>query len=263
MNWFKFYGQDFLTDPKIKKLYPLDQLAFIYLLCLGSQKTGRIDYLDEDTLKHMMNLSTLDEEWALFDGVFERLQKMGMITISDNASIVITNYEKRQNTNLTGYERVRRSRLKKKGIVINDNISDNTDDNDRIDKNRKEENIKEEEVVSSPGKKINNLSLTRGQEMAFLREFPGLNSRELKVEIDKCNNYMAMSSGVYTNPGLFFKGWLKKYMEEKAKARVKAEEQVKQEKAITEDVRTPEQIEAANKKLAEIRANLNRKVRMN
>lgn len=143
MPWFKFYGQDFLTDPKIKRLNSLDQLAFIYMLCLGSQKEGRIEYLDEEALKGLMGLSPNLDEWSNLDDIFIRLGKLGMITI-DNETVVITNYSKRQNSNLTGYERVKRFREKNKAKtstnVINDNVHDNRDDNDRIDKIRIEEN---------------------------------------------------------------------------------------------------------------------------
>jgi len=64
-------------------------------------------------------------------------------------------------------------------------------------------------------KKTNPLMLTRGQCQAYLQEFPGLTLEELKEQRLKCNNHMGMSSSDYTNPGLFFKGWLRQFMDEK------------------------------------------------
>jgi len=67
-------------------------------------------------------------------------------------------------------------------------------------------------------KRTNNLSVSRSQMIAVLKEFPGLSTSEVREQIGKCNNYMAMSSCEYQNPGLFFRGWLKRYADEKRKA---------------------------------------------
>lgn len=120
----------------------------------------------------------------------------------------------------------------------------------------------EDNINAPPSKDRNNLILSKSQQMAFLKEFRGLSSTELKEEIDKCNAYMVMSSAVYTNPGLFFRGWLKKRMEEKHAVKLAAEKKLKQDQITEGDYRTPEEIEKANKKLAEIRANLTRKTKM-
>ena len=74
----------------------------------------------------------------------------------------------------------------------------------------KETRIQEEEKEKIP----NRLLINRSQHLVFLKEFPGLTTAELKEQITKCNSYMVMSSQNYNNPGLFFKGWLNKYMED-------------------------------------------------
>lgn len=125
--------------------------------------------------------------------------------------------------------------------------------------------LSKEEVniyAADSSKKRNNLILSKSQQMAFLKEFPGLTSTELNEEIDKCNSYMAMSSVVYSNHGLFFRGWLKKRMEEKRAVKLAAEKKLKLDQITEEDTRTPEEIEKANQRLAEIRANLARKTKM-
>lgn len=249
MNWFKFYGQDFLTDPKIKSLSAIDQLAFVYLLSLGSQSNGVIEIVTEKILAGMMCA-----EFDNLKGVFERLSLLKMIR-HDNGRIVIINFEKRQQSNLTGYERVKRYRENKAKLlkpVINDNVGDNKDDNDRIDKIREEEIRIEQEEVAAPQKKINSLSLTKGQVMAFMKSFPGMTCEEVKEEAKKCSQYMAMSSNEYTNPGLFFRGWMKKvYPEWKKK---KSEEERERQFQSSHATLTPEQIEANRVRIAEIKS---------
>lgn len=259
MNWFKFYGQDFLTDPKIKSLDPLHQLGFVYLLCLGSQTEGVIKHLTLSNLCLMMGIFPDTNEGVRMQNFFDKLVELEMIT-NDNAAVVITNYQKRQNSNLTGYERVKRFREKNKtktsSNVINDNVKDNGDDNTRIDKIREDKNRKEY-IQEQQIKKTNNLVLTKSQKVTFLKEFRGLTSVELDVEIKKCNDYMNMSSSNYTNPGLFFRGWLKKVMEEKARKKAN-QEQLEREREAMKDM-SPEEREKAQKKIDEIRKGLNKK----
>lgn len=80
--------------------------------------------------------------------------------------------------------------------------------------NKNDKNVKNDKKEE---KKLNPLLIGRGQGMAFLKEFPGLTNIELREQAKKCNNYMAMSSTNYSNPGLFLRGWLRNYMVEKRK----------------------------------------------
>jgi hypothetical protein len=66
-------------------------------------------------------------------------------------------------------------------------------------------------------KKSNKLNLSKSQVIAIQREFTGITTTEVREQMEKCSNYMTISSTTYTNPGLFFKGWLKKFMGEKNK----------------------------------------------
>lgn len=79
------------------------------------------------------------------------------------------------------------------------------------------DNVNVNEDVTVTPKENNRLNLSKYQLTAFLKEYPILTLDELKEQISKCNNYMNMSSSNYTNPGLFFKGWLKKFTSEKQK----------------------------------------------
>lgn len=81
-------------------------------------------------------------------------------------------------------------------------------------------------------KKTNPLVMSKGQQMSYLKAFPSLTSTELKVEIDKCNTYMGMSSTDYGNPGLFLKKWLTRYMSERSQKRANEKKLLDEQKAL-------------------------------
>src|SRR3990167_2286020 len=143
-KWFKFYGTEYLSDPKIMSLSPCDRSCWLTLLCLTSvndndNDNGLVRYLTEERLMTLAGLDTSMDEWENTRGVLEKFQNLGMIQI-DNEMITVNNWKKRQETNLNSYERVKRHREKKK-VMTHDNKSDNDRlDKIRLDKIRKEEN---------------------------------------------------------------------------------------------------------------------------
>jgi hypothetical protein len=121
MKWFKFYGQDFLSDPKILALTACERSCWITLLSYGSiNDNGMITFLNEEQLMAQAGIIPMHDEWDNTIGVLKKLEKLQMITL-DNEVITISNWKKRQETNLTGYERVKKWRKKQ-----NDNTNDNT-----------------------------------------------------------------------------------------------------------------------------------------
>lgn len=154
MNWFKFYGQEYLTDPKMMNLDPTERALWLTLLCLASQDNGVIKYADSEKIMILTGIMPNDNAFTKYYDFLIRFEKLSLIT-DDNETIVITNYNKRQNTNLSGYERVKRSREKSKSKAKIDNKSNVINDNARIDKNRidknivKKENIKKEKTLTS------------------------------------------------------------------------------------------------------------------
>ena len=135
MKWFKFYGQDWISDPKTLSLSASERSCWITLLSYGSiDDNGLITFLDEEQLMIMAGVSPMHEEWQDTIGVLEKFQKLKMIQI-DNGVITILNWGKRQEKSLTAYERVKRYRARHK----DDNEDDNsmiTLDKNRIDKKR-------------------------------------------------------------------------------------------------------------------------------
>lgn len=147
-SWFKFYGQDWLTDPKVISLSHTDRLCFITLLCLASASRHddyKITGINELTLFSLAHLSWNPYEsdgWGGATGVLQRLNDNAMITLGDNGDIVIKRFKDRQESNLTGYERIKRYREKAKQSK---KANDNTNDNAMItlDKIREEKIIQE------------------------------------------------------------------------------------------------------------------------
>jgi len=144
MKWFKFYGQDYLSDPKMLSLNASDRSCWITLLAYSSvNDNGMITHLDEDMLRIQAGISPMHEEWEYTKGILKKLEKLGMIEI-DNDMITVINWKKRQETNLTSYERVKRHREKKRL----DNAKITLEEN-RIDKKRKKDEVSNETSPSS------------------------------------------------------------------------------------------------------------------
>lgn len=150
MNWFKFYGQEFLTDPKIMELDAVSRALWVTILCLASQNDGVIKHIDEWKIMVLTGISPLDDEWQEAPGFLKIFENLGMVTISDE-TVTVTNYEKRQSTNLSGAERQKRFRERQKEIEAKteSNVTQRYDSNGREDKIRIDKNRIERDVASS------------------------------------------------------------------------------------------------------------------
>lgn len=142
MKWFKFYGQDWISDPKTLSLGASERSCWLTLLSYASiNDNGMITFLSEEQLKIQAGIDPTSEEWDKSKGVLEKFKTLEMIRI-DNGVITILNWRKRQETSLTAYERVKRYREKKRLDNENDNAKITLEEN-RIEKNRREEIKKE------------------------------------------------------------------------------------------------------------------------
>lgn len=188
--WFKFYGGEYLSDPKIKSLDGNQRSCWLTLLSLGATATipGKIEF---------MNVKTLLRESGIREGkkyieILNNFQSMRMIRINDeDGSIDILNWEKRQEHNLSVAERVAKSRINKKNVT--NNVTDVTSEESRVDKSR----VEEREVPPHKYKK-------------YLREIPetDLNgfAKEYRISTDgvrmkgkELDNYCNARGKVYKN----------------------------------------------------------------
>lgn len=114
MEWFKFYGKDFLTDPKIHRLNPIQQLMWVKLMCYASNDDGNVRYLTEEELGNACKIDGFSEDlYEMTKGFYDKVESMGMIEMVDNNHIRLINYEKRQNRLFTAAEKQQRYRDKK------------------------------------------------------------------------------------------------------------------------------------------------------
>ena len=167
MKWFKFYGQDFLTDTKMKLLTLEEKMCWITLMCLANSedKNGRILFVNGE---EVMKQSGIEEEtpmWFDTRGFLDKFKELEMITTVTKVTggvtqsnkalrydVLLTNFNKRQTENLSNSERQKKHREKLKQAINTSNNSNTFQSNDsnarieenRIDKNRIEYNTNKE-----------------------------------------------------------------------------------------------------------------------
>lgn len=232
MKWFKFYGQDYLTDPKIKSLSVEMRQCWIVLMCIASseEKNGKIKYVDENEIKRLCGIEEDGQTWHETTGFLELFEDLDMITI-DNVinnlhDITLTNFNKRQGDAMTPYERVKKYREKKKKENRNDNASplskrneklqnviksdpndnsDNENDNGRLDKNRKEENI----LIPKNNKKGSIANLTGEDFQEIATDYQTTISHVLSC-LDDLRNYCDRTGRKYKDYKAALRNFVKK-----------------------------------------------------
>lgn len=146
MEWFKFYNNKWLSDISILSLNPQKRLVFITLLCVTAQsdeRNGVVRYGCEDTIIRMTGLqeNVYDDEncdYKKATGWIKDFEELDLIEIIDDKTIRVKNFEKRQETNLSGAERAKRYRDKKK--------SDERNVTSRDERNAREDKIREDKI---------------------------------------------------------------------------------------------------------------------
>lgn len=167
MKWFKFYGQDFLTDSKMRLLTVEEKMCWIVLLCLANSedKGGLIMYVSETEVMRQAGIDDGSPMWVDTRGFLDRFSELNLLKISDEKvtkhnvthvshrdtnrcsplrySVYLLNFEKRQDTNLSGSERQKKYKerlktsveLRHKGDVAPRHQGDARVDKIRVDKN--------------------------------------------------------------------------------------------------------------------------------
>ena len=122
--WFKFYGPEYLSDPKMLSLSAIERALWITMMCLAStsQEEGSIRYINEEKIMMLTGMSAQESIDNL--GFLKKFVSLKMIEISgDNGDNVITvlNFQKKQESALSDYERVKRFREKHPESVLIEN----------------------------------------------------------------------------------------------------------------------------------------------
>lgn len=144
-QWFKFYGGDYLADPKMGALNPVERSCWLTLMSLASMATeqGVIGFLTVEVLLNKSGI-TFDpyhpEEWNNTLGVLKKFESMGMVELAENGQILLKNWAKRQDTSLTNAERQARFRAKSNGPRYESNARIEPVTKVTLEENRIEEN---------------------------------------------------------------------------------------------------------------------------
>jgi hypothetical protein len=217
-TWFKFYGQEFLSDPKMLSLTATDKGIWLTLLCLASAsgEEGTIRYVNTEKIMLIAGVNPLleQEDWEDQKGFLKRFEDLKMITIdndNDNVIIHIKNWEKRQTSALSGYERIKQFRQRKKEntakIEANDNemiTDDNANDNRRIEKNR----IDKKERVYTSQKYLLDIPI---------EDFSDIDATEkqIRLEGEKAHNWLLAKGTTRKDYKAFLRNWILKAYKKK------------------------------------------------
>lgn len=157
-TWFKFYGGEYLSDPKMLELRATERSCWLTLLCYAStsQIPGEIRYLDEHRLMVMAGVQYGTSEWDVTKGVLQKFEKLGMVKRDDNGMLTVCNFRKKQETALTVAERVRKHRERNANVTQVTNGNDYTNDREEVEvdieveKKRKEKKKRAERRFAPP-----------------------------------------------------------------------------------------------------------------
>ncbi len=158
-QWFKFYGGEYLSDPKIASLSAQERSCWVTLLCLASISStpGVIEFLTVEVLLDKSGIPCdpyNPAQWNAALSVLDRFVKMKMITKNEDGSIAVNNWKKRQEMTLTNAERQANYRRRNAGVTgVTTNV---TVDKMRLDKSKKDFSIEKSpplEIVRDEEKK--------------------------------------------------------------------------------------------------------------
>lgn len=148
--WFKFYGNEFLADPKMAALTAQERSCWMTLLCLAnaSSTPGIIEFLTVEVLLIKSGIvwdPYHPEEWERCLSVLKKLEKMKIIKAKEDGTIELLNWKKRQETYLTDAERSKnyRDRKKERHEIVTDHVTNDTIEQRRGEERREEKNREE------------------------------------------------------------------------------------------------------------------------
>lgn len=143
-QWFKFYGGEYLSDPKIGSLTPQERSCWVTLMCLASTSTkeGIVEFLTVEVLLQKSGIQFdpyHPEEWDKCLSILSKFERMSMIKTNDAGNIEMLNWSKRQETFMTQAERAKAYRERKKSDEnVTAHVTNVTLEKSRVEKNRED-----------------------------------------------------------------------------------------------------------------------------
>lgn len=158
-QWFKFYGGEYLSDPKINSLNVGECQCWTVLMCHANLTGNCIKYVTEESIMIQAKINPLKSEWKDTTGVFNKFIEMGMMVEKDG-TIRLKNWKKRQEVRSESYERVQKWREKR-------NVTETLQKRSINGKKREEENRTDKSV--SPAQEAK--SFFEGNSESIFTEF--------------------------------------------------------------------------------------------
>ena len=214
-QWFKFYGAEYLSDPKMDRLTVQERSCWITLLCMASQSDGIIKFLSLEGLliKSGVHFDPYDStEWDNAKNVLQNFENYEMIKVGKNGVIEVLNWEKRQEHNLTVAERVAKSRANKKNVtndVTNVTTEENRIEENRIDKIKKEN----KDIVASDKSVFGEFKNVKLLEEEYKKLIEKLGENNTSVLIEELSGYMASKGKRYSSHYATIQTWARRKIE--------------------------------------------------
>ncbi len=220
MEWFKFYHNKWLSDRAIRSLTPQQQLCFITLLCVTSQsdeRNGIVTYYDEREIIALTGLQrnpydTEDCDVKRAQGFTEILLDRGVLERINENTIRVKNFEKRQQTQLSGAERAKAYRERKK--------SDDRNVTSRDDRNAREEKIREEKIREDKKEIVARVSFGEMKHVHLTeQEYQNLCTQITKERTDglivELDQYIASTGKIYKSHYATIQTWARRRQQER------------------------------------------------
>lgn len=227
MKWFKFYGQDFLTDSKLGSLNPYQRLMWVTLLCVASQdeeKSGVLKFMKESRIVALSGIhyEDLDSMYGIREGdTFSIFEELGLISFPDEKTLVIVNYSRKQNENMTGAERMsalraRKNALYEPSVTQSDNVTSQSDKSVTLEETREEEKRIDKREIREE-KKDSSINFLRNLGEEAIQEFTerfDASEKQIRSKADDLANYCEAKGKKYKNYKSFLVNALKKDFKE-------------------------------------------------
>lgn len=194
--WFKFFGGEWLSDPKRDQLTALEQNCLTTLLCYAniSNQKGKVPHVTEQSLMIKSGIIPATTEWEATEGVIEKFKELGIVKIVSGV-IIVKNWEKRQETSLTEAERAKRYRNKKRHA----SVTSESDESHAREEKKRGEKKRIEKKIAKPEQSISFLSTIPTQDLTDLSEKYKINPAGIKSKAYDLKLYCEQKGKVYRN----------------------------------------------------------------
>lgn len=214
-QWFKFYGAEYLSDPKMDRLSVQERSCWLTLLCMASQTNGVVKYLSTEGLlnKSGVHFNPYDSsEWDNAQRVLQTFEMYEMIEIHKNGNIEIKNWEKRQEHNLTVAERVAKHREnKKRNENVTIDVTSVTTEENRIEENRIE--YKNTDVVVNDKSIFGEHKNVKLSEDEYIKLTEQIGENNTKILIEDLSRYIASTKKRYASHYATIQTWARRRAE--------------------------------------------------